>query len=101
LFADDLRALDFAWLEDQKAGKATWALYETQKKLVDACNSFEMFITFRMDHLFLDEAEKQDIQGNMAWLAFIRRYIRWLGPKVVKAQQRVMGEEENDPGNWD
>jgi hypothetical protein len=96
-----LDTLNQALVEDQQAGKATWALYETQKKMVDACNTCERFIAFRTEHFVLDEAEKRDIQRRKRVLAANHRYIRRLGPQVVKERERVMWEEENDSEDWD
>jgi hypothetical protein len=36
---------------DRKAGAATWALYETQKKLQDFCNAFEELQTFHAEYV--------------------------------------------------
>jgi hypothetical protein len=96
-----LDTLNQALVEDQQAGKATWALYEAQKKMVDACNTCERFIAFRTEYFVLDEAEKRDIQRRKQVLTANRRYIRQLGPQVVKERERVMWEEENDSEDRD
>jgi hypothetical protein len=96
LSTDQLRVLDFMSVKDQKAGRATWTLYETQKKMVDACNAFERFNTFRIDRFVLDEADMQGTQEGMVSLAATRRSIRELGPRLVNARKQLMWEEEND-----
>jgi hypothetical protein len=90
-----LDTLKQALLEDQQAGKATWELYETQKKLVDVCNTFERLLAFLVDHFVLAEAGEQTIQEGMVSLAATRRYIRELGPKVAKERKQILLEEED------
>jgi hypothetical protein len=91
-----LNSLEQAFIEDQKAGEATWALYETQKKMIESCNAFEEVLTFRVEHFILDHADEQEIEEEMVSLSATRRYIRELGPRVVNGRKRVMWEEAND-----
>jgi hypothetical protein len=90
-----LDTLKQALLEDQQAGKATWELYETQKKLVNVCNAFERLLAFLVGHFVLAEAGEQTIQEGMVSLAATRRYIRELGPKVAKERKQILWEEED------
>lgn len=70
--------------EDQKAGEAIWALYKTQKKLITSCNAFEELITFRMKHFVLTKRDQEEMQLGMLSLTMARRFLRGLGPAVVK-----------------
>jgi hypothetical protein len=90
-----LEILKQALVEDQQAGKATWALYETQKKLVDVCNVFEGLLGFLADHFVLAEGDEQNIQEGVVSLAATRRYIRELGPQMTKLRKQNLWEEED------
>jgi len=78
-----LQELDAAMSHDQKAGEATWTLYETQKKLIRSCNAFEELITFRMEYFVLTKGDHDEIQLGMLTLASARHFLRALGPGVV------------------
>lgn len=81
-----LGGLITAMSHDKKAGEATWALYETQKKLINSCNAFEVFITFRMDHFVLTKGDQDEMQLGMLSLTMARRFLRGLGPGVVRGR---------------
>ena len=90
-----LQELDRAMLHDQKAAEATWALYETQKKLIASCNAFEELITFRMEHFVLTAGDQEEIQLGMLSLTVARRFLRGLGPGVVKRRHPWYVLQEN------
>jgi hypothetical protein len=75
---------------DRKAGAATWALYETQKKLQDFCNAFEELQTFHAEYVVPDTAGEIPIQATTIALATIRQYLRGLGPGVIKTREHIL-----------
>jgi hypothetical protein len=85
-----LDILNQAIFYDQKAGMATWTLYEAQKKAAKCRNAFEELCTFCLEHFILDEVEEQELREEIISLASSRRSLREMGPRIVTLREYIM-----------
>ncbi|KAH0284424.1 hypothetical protein M436DRAFT_61775 [Aureobasidium namibiae CBS 147.97] len=86
-----LTGLALAMENDRKAGEATWALYQIQKKLYNYCNACEDLVTILKEHFVCkDEDEVQDRIERLEFVK-IRRYLtRALSRRVVESHNRLI-----------
>jgi hypothetical protein len=79
--------LRMAMDRDKEAGKATWTLYETQKKMVETCDALEKLMTFHSEHFVLSEADEQDMRKEAISIAATRHHLRFMASKMVEAHK--------------
>lgn len=87
-----LARLARAMKNEKKAGEATWALYQIQKKLCNYCNAYEDLIAFLVEHFVCKE--DNGLQERIEELKFAetRGYLRDLGPRMIKLHSRATME---------
>ncbi|KAH0360232.1 hypothetical protein KCU65_g9518, partial [Aureobasidium melanogenum] len=88
--AQQLHSYNQALEHEQKAGKATWELYEVQKK-VDRCqNALEKFIAFREEHFIIKDLEQQRLDQGKDAIAVGRLECRRTGLVLMEARQKML-----------
>ncbi|KAG9559399.1 hypothetical protein KCU71_g5982, partial [Aureobasidium melanogenum] len=64
LSSEQLQSFHQALDHGQKAGEATWELYNMQKKMSASENALEKYIAFREEYFVLEQSEQQHLQAQ-------------------------------------
>ncbi|KEQ62425.1 uncharacterized protein M437DRAFT_66293 [Aureobasidium melanogenum CBS 110374] len=89
LSADQLELLRRALDQENKAGEATWKVYEIQKKMCAAYDAAEELIIFREEHFILQESEQQYLDKGKTAIASRRSECRKVGLKFMRLRGKM------------
>ncbi|KAH0035113.1 hypothetical protein KCU78_g2107, partial [Aureobasidium melanogenum] len=90
LSAEQLQSFHEALDHDNKAGEATWKLYDMHKKMTASENAFEKLIAFREEHFVLEEPEQQLFDERKTSIADGRLYIRETAHALMKIREKCL-----------
>ncbi|KAH0358005.1 hypothetical protein KCU83_g647, partial [Aureobasidium melanogenum] len=79
LSSEQLQSFHQALDHEQKAGEATWELYNMQKKINASENALEKYIAFREQYFVLEQSEQQHLDQGKNALVIGRFYSRETG----------------------
>jgi hypothetical protein len=75
---------------DQKAGEATWVLFEKQRQMHSYLTAWEKLVTIFVERFVLDEEDESVVQASRVKIAKARHRLKDLATRVVNARGKAM-----------
>ncbi|KAG9699299.1 hypothetical protein KCU95_g5409, partial [Aureobasidium melanogenum] len=95
--AEQLQSFHQALEHEQKAGEATWQLYEGQNKVNTCQDTLKKFIAFREEYFVLEASEQQQLDQGKTAIAVGRFEGRKTGLVLMQAREEILklsGEDD-------
>ncbi|KAG9603530.1 hypothetical protein KCU77_g1782, partial [Aureobasidium melanogenum] len=96
LSSEQLQSFHQALDHGQKAGEATWELYNMQKKMSASENALEKYIAFREEYFVLEQSEQQHLDQGKNALVIGRFHSRETGLVLIEAREKTLKLSEED-----
>ncbi|KAG9758011.1 hypothetical protein KCU73_g4120, partial [Aureobasidium melanogenum] len=90
LSSEQLQLFHQALDHEQKAGEATWELYDMQKKISASENALEKYIAFRERYFVLEQSEQQHLDQGKNALVIGRFHGRETGLVLIEAREKIL-----------